>query len=89
MGDKTGPKFGPYQLDDDEVASLSRRRLILGMGMVSGALVLGGAKTAQAADCPTPDVAATQDERWQNSRFMVNIKRGVNASTSGNDVGGF
>lgn len=43
MRDKTGPKFGPYQ-PDDEAVSPSRRRLILGMGMVSGALVLGGAK---------------------------------------------
>ncbi|PVF03459.1 deferrochelatase/peroxidase EfeB, partial [Yersinia pestis] len=55
----------------------SRRRLILGMGMVSGALVLGGAKTAQAADCRSPDVAGTQDERWQKQPFYGQHQAGV------------
>lgn len=53
MRDKTGPKFGPYQ-PDDEAVSPSRRRLILGMGMVSGALVLGGAK-----NCPSRRLSIT------------------------------
>lgn len=42
MSQKTGPEQGPYP-HDNGAALPSRRRLLLGMGMMSGALALGGA----------------------------------------------
>lgn len=75
MSKKTGPQHGPYQQDNGAELP-SRRRLLLGMGMMSGALALGGAKIARAAaDCPTPE--SVQDERWQKQPFYGQHQAGV------------
>ncbi|MBS0054476.1 iron uptake transporter deferrochelatase/peroxidase subunit [Yersinia sp. Marseille-Q3913] len=76
MSQKTGPQQGPYQ-QDNGAALPSRRRLLLGMGVMSGALALGGAKAARAADCPAPEVAPAQDERWQKQPFYGQHQSGV------------
>ncbi|HEN3476643.1 TPA: iron uptake transporter deferrochelatase/peroxidase subunit [Yersinia enterocolitica] len=76
MSKKTGPQHGPYQQDNGAELP-SRRRLLLGMSMMSGALALGGAKIARAADCPTPESAAAQDERWQKQPFYGQHQAGV------------
>ena len=76
MSKKTGPQHGPYP-HDNGAALLSRRRLLLGMGMMSGTLALGGAKIARAADCPAPEAALAQDERWQKQPFYGQHQSGV------------
>lgn len=76
MSKKTGPQFGSYRQDDGAV-SPSRRRLLLGMGMMSGALALGGTKTARAADCATSASAAPKNERWQKQPFYGQHQAGV------------
>ncbi|MGE4800049.1 iron uptake transporter deferrochelatase/peroxidase subunit [Yersinia hibernica] len=76
MSKKTGPQHGPYQ-QDNRAALPSRRRLLLGMGMMSGALALGGAKIARAADCPAAESAQTPDERWQKQPFYGQHQSGV------------
>ncbi|CQJ56295.1 iron uptake transporter deferrochelatase/peroxidase subunit [Yersinia rohdei] len=76
MSKKTGPQSGP-QLPDNGAVSPSRRRLLLGMGMMSGALALGGTKIARAAPGPTAKAAPTQDERWQQQPFYGQHQAGV------------
>ncbi|CNJ59648.1 iron uptake transporter deferrochelatase/peroxidase subunit [Yersinia aldovae] len=76
MNKKTGPQYGPYP-QDNGAALPSRRRLLLGMGMMSGALALGGAKIARAADCTAPESAPVQDERWQKHPFYGPHQAGV------------
>lgn len=76
MSKKTGPQSGP-QLPDNGAVSPSRRRLLLGMGMMSGALALGGTKIARAAPGPAAKAAPTQDERWQQQPFYGQHQAGV------------
>lgn len=70
-----GPQDGPHS-QPQEAASPSRRRLLLGMGMVSGALALGGNPLARAADRAAAS-AEPRDERWQTQPFYGQHQAGV------------
>lgn len=73
MSKKTGPQHGPYQQDNGAELP-SRRRLLLGMSMMSGALALGGAKIARAADCPTPNLQPRKMNVGKSSLSTDSIK---------------
>ncbi len=76
MNHKTGPDSGPFP-QDEKAASPSRRRLLQGLGMMGGALALGGASLAGARDKTAEPLAASQEERWQKQPFYGQHQSGI------------
>nr|WP_202901317.1 iron uptake transporter deferrochelatase/peroxidase subunit [Chania multitudinisentens] len=74
MNDIT-PENGP--LTQHGAPSPSRRRLLQGLGMMGGALALGGASLAPAAETATEPLAQSQDERWQKQPFYGTHQAGI------------
>ncbi|WP_192458872.1 iron uptake transporter deferrochelatase/peroxidase subunit [Musicola keenii] len=70
MSDKTGPYRGPHC---EQAASPARRRLLQGLGMMGGALMLGGNRPAHAETQPQ----TAQDERWETQPFHGIHQAGV------------
>ncbi|ANI31672.1 peroxidase [Yersinia entomophaga] len=73
---KIDPLNGPSQ-PSDGAESPSRRRLLLGMGVMSGALALGTNKAAQAATAGSDMTAEKKDERWQKQPFYGTHQAGI------------
>ncbi|MBP2836607.1 iron uptake transporter deferrochelatase/peroxidase subunit [Dickeya parazeae] len=79
MSHTTGPQGGPKSSHPSacpahpDLASPSRRRLLQGLGMMGGALVLGADQLAQAQEKPQ----AVQDERWEKQPFLGEHQAGV------------
>lgn len=70
-----GCPFGPHG-----AASLSRRRLLLGMGAAGGALALGGAAQAERAPAEKPVSAPgtlSPDDRWTRQPFYGPHQAGI------------
>ncbi|WJV68422.1 iron uptake transporter deferrochelatase/peroxidase subunit [Pectobacteriaceae bacterium CE70] len=68
----TGPHNGPHA-PQPEAASPSRRRLLQGLGMMGGALALGGGRGVQAEEKPS----IPQDDRWGKQSFYGLHQAGI------------